>query len=232
MVAGHMTKKNGYWYLILMVRDETGRLKQKWISTHLRVEGNKKKAEAMLLAARREYTDFAEIQKRSSDVLVSHYLTTWVKSCRGKVSFGTYEEYQNCINNRIAPYFKERNILLLDLKPADILDYYNSLYAKGLTGNTVLHYHVLLRKALKEASMRGFIQNDPTDFIPRPKKEQSAADCYSPEECRKLLNALHDDPLELPLRWPFCMDCGAAKFWGCDGVLLIMSEPQLPFHIP
>lgn len=104
MVAGHMTKKNGYWYLILMVRDETGRLKQKWISTHLRVEGNKKKAEAMLLAARREYTDFAEIQKRSSDVLVSHYLTTWVKSCRGKVSFGTYEEYQNCINNRIAPY--------------------------------------------------------------------------------------------------------------------------------
>lgn len=141
MVAGHMTKKNGYWYLILMVRDETGRLKQKWISTHLRVEGNKKKAEAMLLAARREYTDFAEIQKRSSDVLVSHYLTTWVKSCRGKVSFGTYEEYQNCINNRIAPYFKERNILLLDLKPADILDYYNSLYAKGLTGNTVLHYH-------------------------------------------------------------------------------------------
>lgn len=57
MVAGHMTKKNGYWYLILMVRDETGRLKQKWISTHLRVEGNKKKAEAMLLAARREYTD-------------------------------------------------------------------------------------------------------------------------------------------------------------------------------
>lgn len=89
--------------------------------------------------------------------------------------------------------------MLLDLKPADILDYYNSLYAKGLTGNTVLHYHVLLRKALKEASMRGFIQNDPTDFIPRPKKEQSAADCYSPEECRKLLNALHDDPLELPI---------------------------------
>ncbi|WP_302929476.1 tyrosine-type recombinase/integrase [Brotocaccenecus cirricatena] len=194
-----MTKKNGYWYLILMVRDETGRLKQKWISTHLRVEGNKKKAEAMLLAARREYTDLAEIQKRSNDILVSHYLTTWVEGCRGKVSIGTYEEYKNCINNRIVPYFEERNILLLDLKPADVLDYYNSLYAKGLTGNTVLHYHVLLRRALKEASMRGLIQNDPTDVIPRPKKGQSVADCYSPEECRKLLDALHGDPLELPI---------------------------------
>ena len=199
MVAGHMTKKNGYWYLILMVKDEAGRSKQKWISTHLRVEGNKKKAEEMLLAARREYTDLAEMRKCSNTVLVSHYLRTWVKSCRGKVSIGTYEEYQKCINNRIAPYFEERNILLLELKPADILDYYDSLYAKGLTGNTVLHYHVLLRKALKEANIRGFIQNDPTDFIPRPKKEQSVADCYSPEECRKLLNALHGDPLELPI---------------------------------
>ena len=199
MIAGHMTKKNGYWYLILMVKDEAGRSKQKWISTHLRVEGNKKKAEAMLLAARREYTDLAEMQKRSNDILVSHYLTTWVEGCRGKVSIGTYEEYKNCINNRIVPYFEERNILLLDLKPADVLDYYNSLYAKGLTGNTVLHYHVLLRRALKEASMRGLIQNDPTDVIPRPKKGQSVADCYSPEECRKLLDALHGDPLELPI---------------------------------
>ena len=64
MVAGHMTKKNGYWYLILMVQDEAGRSKQKWISTHLRVEGNKKKAEEMLLAARREYTDLTEMQSR------------------------------------------------------------------------------------------------------------------------------------------------------------------------
>ena len=91
MIAGHMTKKNGYWYLILMVKDEAGRSKQKWISTHLRVEGNKKKAEAMLLAARREYTDLAEMQKRSNDILVSHYLTTWVEGCRGKVSIGTYD---------------------------------------------------------------------------------------------------------------------------------------------
>ena len=199
MAAGHITKKNGYWYLILMVRDDAGRLKQKWISTHLRIEGNKRKAEEMLLAARREYTDIAELRKRSNDVLVSHYLTALVRDCRGKVSDGTFEEYRNCINNRIAPYFEERNIFLLTLKPADILDYYNSLYAKGLTGNTVLHYHVLLRKALKEASMRGLILNDPTDFVPRPKKEQSAADCYSPEECRKLLDVLYSDPLEIPI---------------------------------
>lgn len=87
----------------------------------------------------------------------------------------------------------------MDLKPADVLDFYNTLYAKGLTGNTVLHYHVLLRKALKEAKARGLIPSNPTDFIPRPKKEQFVSNCYSPEECRKLLDALHGDPLELPI---------------------------------
>ena len=99
---------------------------------------------------------------------------------------------------------------------------------KGLTGNTVLHYHVLLRKALEEAKLRGLIRNNPTDRIPRPKKEPSVSDCYSPEECRKLLNALHDDPLGTAhYVGRSCMDCGAARFWGCDGVLLIMSEPAI-----
>lgn len=87
----------------------------------------------------------------------------------------------------------------MDLKPADVLDFYNTLYAKGLTGNTVLHYHVLLRKALKEAKVRCLIPSNPTDFIPRPKKEQFVSNCYSPEECRKLLDVLHGDPLELPI---------------------------------
>ena len=62
-----------------------------------------------------------------------------------------------------------------------------------------MHYHVLLRKALEEAKLRGLIMENPTDRIPRPKKEPSVSDCYSPEECRKLLNAIQGDPLELPI---------------------------------
>ena len=60
-----------------------------------------------------------------------------------------------------------------------------------------MHYHVLLRKALEEAKLRGLIMENPTDRIPRPKKEPSVSDCYSPKECRKLLNAIQEDPLEL-----------------------------------
>ena len=156
--------------MILRVRDESGKSKPKWLATHLRADGNKRKAEEMLWAARRDYTDLWEIQKRNFSILFSHYLVAWVKNFHGKVSVGTYIEYQKCIQNRIAPYFEERRIELAKLKPSDILDYYHFLYGKGLTGNTVLHYHVLLRKALEEAKLRGLIMKNPTDRIPRPKK--------------------------------------------------------------
>ena len=42
MIAGHLAKKNGYWYMILQLRDDAGRPKQKWLATHLKVEGERK----------------------------------------------------------------------------------------------------------------------------------------------------------------------------------------------
>ena len=48
MISGSLTKKNGYWYMILRVRDESGKSKPKWLATHLRADGNKRKAEEML----------------------------------------------------------------------------------------------------------------------------------------------------------------------------------------
>lgn len=199
MVAGHLTVKSGYWYAIVMVRDETGKKKKKWISTQLKAPGNKKKAEDILLEARRKYTMLDDMRNRNGGILFCDFLSAWVRTCHGKVSLTTYAGYKNCIDNRIVPYFAEKRIPLFELRPADILDYYDTLYAKGLSGNTVLHHHVLIRKALEEAWIRELIPSNPADKIPRPKKEKSTADCYSVEECKKLLQVIKGDPLEIPI---------------------------------
>ena len=199
MIAGHLTTKNGYWYLILQIRDEQGRPKSKWIATHMKVNGNKRKAEAMLLEARRQYTSLSDMRQRTRDTLLSDYLLAWVATCKAKVAVSTYAGYKNCIDRQIAPYFDQKRIKLFDLKPSDLLDYYDTLYAKGLSGNTVLHYHVLLRKALEEAYLRELIPSNPANNIPRPKKGYFVANCYSPEECRQLLTAIKGDPLEVPI---------------------------------
>ena len=199
MITGHLTTKNGYWYLILQIRDEHCQPKSKWIVTHMKVNGNKRKAEAMLLDARRQYTSLSDMRKRTRDTLLSDYLMAWVTTCRPKVSVSTYAGYKNCIDRQIVPYFDQKRIKLIDPNPSDLLDYYDTLYGKGLSGNTVLHYHVLLRKALEEALLRELSPTNPADSIPRPRKAQFVANCYTPEECQRLLTAIKGDPLELPI---------------------------------
>ena len=58
---------------------------------------------------------------------------------------------------RISAYFKDMRIKLKDLKPYHIEGFYKSLYEKGLSGNTVLHFHILIRECLQYAFKNDFV---------------------------------------------------------------------------
>ena len=57
MVSGHLHEKNGLFYMILNLVDENGNRKPKWIPTGLPVKGNKKRAEEMLMDARKSHSN-------------------------------------------------------------------------------------------------------------------------------------------------------------------------------
>ena len=80
-----------------------------------------------------------------------------------------YDSYKVIIN-KTCDYFKDKNVLLNELKPADIQKFYTYLYSKELTGNTVLHYHNLIRKSLQTALRLDLILSNPSDRVERPKK--------------------------------------------------------------
>ena len=199
MIAGHLEEKKGFLYMVLNLHDEQGKRRQKWVATHLPVKGNKKRAEEMLLALRQEYTAKQVMADRSRAVFFDAFLLSWLESRWGKVEPTTFSSYQNLIQKCICPYFRERAIPLYNLKAQDIQDFYDAQYVRGVSGNTVLHYHVLIRKALDDAVNRDLIPLNPTDRMERPKKEQYVADCYSVEECNRLIQAVKGEKLELPI---------------------------------
>ena len=199
MIAGHLEEKKGFLYMVLNLYDEQGKRKHKWVATHLPVKGNKKQAEEMLLALRQEYTAKQAMAGRSRAVFFDAFLLSCLESRRGKVEPTTFSSYQNQIRKCICPYFQERAIPLSQLKAQDIQDFYNVQYAKGISGNTVLHYHVLIRKALADAVDRELIPLNPTDRMERPRKEQFVAECYTAGECNQLLQAVKGEKLELPI---------------------------------
>jgi site-specific recombinase XerC len=114
-----------------------------------------------------------------------------------QVEESTYTGYKRQIEGRLKKYFTEHSILLEDLKPVHILDFYNSLYSEGLKGNTVVKYHANIRKALDYAVQRDLILSNPAIKVGRPQQEQFIADYYNEEELNNLFKVVRDTPIEL-----------------------------------
>lgn len=104
MVAGHLHEKNGYYYIILNLTDMAGRRKPKWIATGLPVKGNKKRAEQLLVEARRQYDPIC----KPREILFADYMEQWLEVAKSTVSVVTYSSYSNQVKSIIAPYFRKK----------------------------------------------------------------------------------------------------------------------------
>ena len=52
------------------------------------------------------------------------------------------------LNNHIAPYFNPRGITVGNVTAGDLEDYYRAKVAEGLSPNTVIKHHAIMRSAL------------------------------------------------------------------------------------
>ncbi len=152
--------KNGKYYAVLSYKDEFGQDKRKWIATGYEEKGNKRKAEQKLSEILQKYKDNENViethAKPTNDISLNEYLNQWYQSRKNEVEELTFESYGFVIK-KMTKYFAKNQITLNELKPYDIQTYYNTLYKEGKTGNTVMHYHVVLREALQNAIKLGLI---------------------------------------------------------------------------
>ena len=137
MVAGHLQEKNGNFYIVLSYKDHTGKRKTKWQKTGLPVKGNKKKAEQMLMEARRNF--IPEQAPDLENILFADFMLQWLEIVKPNIAITTYSSYSGATTKIIAPYFRKKGILLKELKPSDIQLFYTE-QLKRVSGNSVIHY--------------------------------------------------------------------------------------------
>jgi integrase len=209
MVAGHLREKRGYYHIVLNYTDETGKRRTPTRSTGLAVKGNKKRAEAMLQAARQELE--SELERRPeqraqaladdpSEVPFTAFMLDWLAMMRNSVEVTTYASYATCIKSRIVPYFDEHHpgLTLKKITPKHIQDFYSSeLRERGITTNTVIRRHANIRKALQYAFRIGLIDSNPADRVERPKKNQFVGSTYNEQELEQLFELVRGKPIEL-----------------------------------
>lgn len=196
MVAGHLQEKKGYYYIVLSYKDDEGKRKTKWLPTKLTVKGNKKRAERMLQDARRDFVPEGVVD--SENILFADFMVEWLRIVKPNVAATTYASYSNSVNKVIVPYFRKTNIPLRKLKPSDIQKFYAEQLNR-VNGNTVIHYHANIHKALKYAVKTEMIDSNPADKVERPKKPRYTGSFYSSSEVEKLFEAAKGTPLEIPI---------------------------------
>ena len=197
MVAGHLQEKSGKYYIVLCYKDEHGKKRTKWQSTGLDIKGNKKRAEDMLLVARR---DFNPAPKVEDEITFAGFMKNWLEMIKPNVELTTFAGYFNCINGVVCPYFNKKGILLKDIQPRHIQDFYTHCMSKrGVSASTVIHYHANIRKALKYAVDTDLIMTNPADKIQRPKVQKYIGKFYDVDEVNALFDIIQGSLMELPV---------------------------------
>ena len=197
MVAGHLREKSGYYYAVLNYTDSLGKRKTKWISTGLTVKGNKKRAEAILMDARRNFNP-EEPKVMNGDILFADYMEKWLDIIKSSVAVPTFASYSTTVKKIVAPYFREKEVTLKNLTAKDIQEFYLSELER-VSPSSVIHYHANIHKALKYAVKIDLIDVNPADKVERPKKDRYVGSFYDADEVNALFEAAKGSKLEQPI---------------------------------
>lgn len=201
-ITAYLTIKNKTYYTVLTYYVD-GIRKMKWVSTGFKENESKKKAEKKLIQIRDEFKERLEtiITTKTEDkkvqITFADFMIKWLDMIKHQIEESTYTGYKRQIKGRTKEYFTDNTVMLEDLKPVHILDFYNWLYSQGLNGTTVTKYHANIRKALDYAVKTDLIPSNPAIKVGRPHQEQFIADYYNEDELNNLFKVVKDTPLEL-----------------------------------
>jgi|GEM_PF-82444 len=184
-----------------------------------RADGVRREAKALLLTMIREANAGEEVrgvnerqpksQNKTEDerwnspwpgMLFSDYLEFWLQWKRKSWEEVTYSGYCQNVRSWIEPYFAKRKVRLNEITVLDIEMFYtHEINQRGVSGNTVLHYHANIRKALSDAAKLKLIPYNPAAEVERPKKDNFVASYYSADELMEVLPIFANTKMELPV---------------------------------
>jgi integrase len=199
-MRGHLKERSpGHWAIILDVRDpETGERKRRWHS----FVGTKRQAEderSRLIAEMRGglYVD-------PSKITVAQYLEKWLSHMASQLSPRSHERYSEIVRKNLAPALGA--VHLTKLRPAQIADAYTKSLSGGrrngkggLSANTVIYMHRVLKQALGQAAKWQMIVRNPADQVKPPKAERKPLQVLDVDGTADLVETARGTNLFLPI---------------------------------
>ena len=210
-MKGSLQEKNKKYYAVFRVNG-----RQKWVSLDIPfTKENKQKAEKALQKILLQYSNNPD-----GDMLFVDYLDMWIAQIKPLVKPSTYEGYYKVVNNKLKPYFANKNYTLNDLKGMYFTEYFTHLKERGksngsggLSKKAVLNIRGVLSSALNYA-----VENDliPANYIERSRlpifeHAQFEPIIYTAEQAKNLLECAEQTQSKACLFLYLVMATGARK---------------------
>ena len=195
-VSGHIEDRRGIFYIMLSWYDENGKRGRKSVTTGLAVKGNRKRAEDMVRDAERDQEALLSGRVRLDKLLFADFMEQWLDVIKPDIKLTTFGGYQMNVRSAIAPYFRKKGTLLIELTADDINDFYAD-QLKHVKATSVHKYHANISKALKYAVQADYIPHSIMEKVKRPKPERYVGKFLKQSEAVELFEAVQGHKLEL-----------------------------------
>ena len=120
-VIGNLYERNNKYQMMIHYYDAAGRRKSRSRSTGLDYKRcNKKQANQMLEELLNEYRNAYSLDAVAEKIYFEDYLEKWMERIKKEVRANTYETYRAQMDNHVLPYFRQKRILLRNLKHRDM----------------------------------------------------------------------------------------------------------------
>ncbi len=188
MVGASFTKiKDGKFRVCFDYGGKTEDGKRNW--KHKTVQT---KDEAVRLVTEFNYNQQRGLTVKQIDMTLADHLQYWMakyvsNNCEETTKYG----YENIIENHIAPHLGK--VMLQDVRPDMLQDYYQLLKEKGLSANTIRKHHQVLHKALNFALKMDRVYRNVADAVEVPKKVKFTGQSYTVQQVKDLIKSLNGE---------------------------------------
>lgn len=212
LLPGRIRKKDGYYHLIIdtlhpvtkekIRHSESTKLKVTEETKRKSLE-NENEAKYRLKLFREKWSKYyfsdSEEKNEIEDIYFTDYLSKWLKTIKYGLQPDTIRGYTINIERVIIPYFKNKKILLKDLKARHIQEFYtHCLNERGISPSTVNRYHANIRKCLQTALKQELVLSNQADLVDKPREEKYIANVLPILDLLKILKTIEETHLELP----------------------------------
>jgi len=191
-VKGHIYKRSeGSWTIVydLPADSETGKRRQKSQT----VKGRKRDAERALRELLLSIERGAYV--KPNKITLGEWLRTWLRDYASmNVTDRTLESYASIVERHLIPSLGK--VVLTDLHPLHIQDYYGMKRLKGrtdgkggLSGRSIVYQHRILSKSLDHAVKMGLVVRNVAQAVDPPRVAKVTMSTLSPEEVTRFLDA-------------------------------------------